>query len=161
MPRSKSVPKKGLYENGNQRATTESSPSPSIIPPVSLSSALRSIRPLPTPPVTRSTRSSMSPDTISEFPEELQGTYSCQVVQPGKEGTKIIPTRKEEEPEIDVVGMTDEEKSMEYTEPSQTQEWYETVELLHGPPPHNLPTDEIEKEEINLTKDEGKEKTTK
>ena len=84
MPRSKSVPKKGLYENGNPRATTESSPSPSIIPPVSLTSALRSIRPLPTPPVTRSTRSSMSPDTISEFPEELQGTYTCQVVQPRK-----------------------------------------------------------------------------
>ena len=103
----------------------------------------------------------MSPDTISEFPEELQGTYTCQVVQPGKEGTEIIPTRKEEEPEIDVVGMTDEEKSMEYTEPSQTKKWYENVELLHGPPLHNLPTDEIEKEEIDLTKEQERDKITK
>ena len=96
----------------------------------------------------------MSQDTISEFLEELQGTYTCQVVQPGKEGTEIIPTRKEDEPEIDVVGITDEEKSMEYTEPSQPEEWYETVELMHSPPSHNLPADEIDKEEIDLTKEQ-------
>ena len=43
---------------------------------------------------------------MSEFPEDLEGTYTCQVVEPGTEGTAIIPTRKgkEEEPEIDVVG---------------------------------------------------------
>ena len=59
------------------------------------------------------------------------------------------------------MGMNDEEKSTEYTEPSQTQEWYETVELLHGPPPHNLPADEIEKEEIDLTKEQERDKITK
>ena len=32
----------------------------------------------------------MPPTTISEFPEEMQGTYSCQVVEPGKEGTEVI-----------------------------------------------------------------------
>ena len=76
----------------------------------------------------------MSPDTISEFPEELelQGTYSCQVIQPGKEDTKVIPARKEDEHEIDVVGLTYEEKtSMEFTEPSPPEEWYETIELMH------------------------------
>ena len=98
MPRSKSVPKKGLYENGNPRATTDPPPSPSVITPVSLSSALRSIRPLPTPPITRSasrsTCSSVSSERISKFPEDLEGTYTCQVVEPGMEGTEIIPTRK-------------------------------------------------------------------
>ena len=73
----------------------------------------------------------------------------------------IIPTRKEEEPEIDVVGTPHEEKNLEFVEPSQTQEWYETVELLHGPPAHNLPADEIEKEEIDLTKNGEKDRPTK
>ena len=76
---------------------------------------------------------------MSEYPEDLEGTYTCQVVEPGTEGTEIIPTRKEEEPEIDVVGMPDEEKSLEYVEPSQTQEWYETVELLHVHPRTTFP----------------------
>ena len=35
------------------------------------------------------------------------------------------------------------------------------MELLHGPPAHNLPAEEIEKEEIDLTKNEGKDRTTK
>ena len=50
--------------------------------------------------------------------------------------------------------MTDEEKSMEYTEPSQPEEWYETVEVIHGPPSHNLPADEINREQIDLTKEQ-------
>ena len=91
----------------------------------------------------------------------MEGTYTCQVIEPGTEGTAIIPTRKEEEPEIDVVGTPHEEKNLEYVEPSQTQEWYETVELLHGPPAHNLPADEIEKEEIDLTKNGEKDRPTK
>ena len=61
-----------------------------------------------------------------------------------------------------MVGTPREEKTLEYVEPSQTQEWYETVELLHGgPPTHNVPADEIEKEQIDLTKNEEKDRPTK
>ena len=60
-------------------------------------------RPLPTPPVTRSiSRSAGSPslvssssETMNEYPHDLRGTYSCEVIEPGTEGTEIIPMRKE------------------------------------------------------------------
>ena len=47
------------------------------------------------------------------------------------------------------MGITDEEKSMEFTEPSQPEEWYETIELMHG-----LPSNEINREQIDLTKEQ-------
>ena len=49
--------------------------------------------------------------------------------------------------EIDVVGLTDDEKTnVKFTEPSPPEEWYETIELMYG-----LPKDEINREEIDLT----------
>ena len=104
---------------------------------------------------------------MNEYPDDLEGTYTCQVIEPGTEGTAIIPTRKEkeEEPEIDVVGTPKEEKAEEYVERSLSDDWYHTVELLHSnPPTNNTPADEIEKEkieEIDLTRNEGKERPNK
>ena len=110
---------------------------------------------------------------MNEYPDDLGGTYSCEVIEPGTEGTVIIPTRKEnnneqetdEEPEIDVVGTPREERTEEYVEPSLPNNWYHTVELLHSnPPSNNTPADEIEKEkieEIDLTRNEGKERPNK
>ena len=110
---------------------------------------------------------------MNEYPDDLGGTlggtYSCEVIEPGTEGTVIIPTRKEsnseqetdEEREIDVVGTPRERRAEEYMEPSLPDNWYHDVELLHGnPPSKDTPTDEIEKEtieEIDLTGNEGKE----
>ena len=72
------------------------------------------------------------------------------MIEPGKEGTEAIPARKEDEHEIDVVGLTDKEKtSMDFTEPSPPEEWYETIELMRGHPP-----DEINREQIDLTKEQ-------
>ena len=104
---------------------------------------------------------------MSEYPDDLEGTYTCQVIEPGTEGTAIILTRKEkeEEPEIDVVGTPSEEKTVEYVEPSQSEDWYHTVELLHGSnPTSNIPADEIEKEQMEqiiLTRNEEKDRPTK
>ena len=110
---------------------------------------------------------------MNEYPHDLGGTYSCEVIETGTEGTTIIPTRKEnnneqetdEEPEIDVVGTDREERTEEYVEPSLSNDWYHTVELLHSnPPSNNTPADEIEKEkieEIDLTKNESKERANK
>ena len=90
---------------------------------------------------------------MNEYPDDLEGTYTCQVIEPGTEGTAIIPTRKEkneepeidEESEIDVVGTPREERAEEYVEPSLSDDWYHTVELLHSDPPtNNTPADEIE-----------------
>ena len=111
MPRAKNTPKKGLYTQSSMTpVTTSSHPPPPMGPP----------RPLPTPPITRSiSRSTGSPslvssssETMNEYPDDLRGTYSCEVIEPGTEGTEIIPMRKEisdqlhndEEVEIDVVG---------------------------------------------------------
>merc|ERR1712020_670299 len=156
-------------------------------------------RPLPTPPVTRSiSRSTGSPslvssssETMNEYPDDLRGTYSCEVIEPGTEGTEVIPMRKEiskqlqndEEVEIDVVGTPREEKAEEYVEPSMPENFYHNVELLHGNPPckdellHGnpepkdpalssdcCPADEIEKErieEIDLAKNDEKERPNK
>ena len=72
------------------------------------------------------------------------------MVEPRKEGTEAIPARKEDEHEIDVVGLTDDEKtSMEFREPSPPEEWYEIIQLMHG-----LPSDEINREQIDLTKEQ-------
>ena len=38
---------------------------------------------------------------------------------------------------------------MEFTEPSPLEEWYETIELMHG-----LPSDKIYREQIDLTKEQ-------
>ena len=114
---------------------------------------------------------------MNEYPHDLGGTYSCEVIEPGTEGTEVIPMRKEisnqlqndEEVEIDVVGTPREEKAEEYVEPSMPENFYHSVELLHGNPPCKdtpplssdcSPADEIEKEkieEIDLTKNDGKE----
>ena len=119
-------------------------------------------RPLPTPPVTRSiSRSAGSPPLVSssseamnEYPHDLGGTYSCEVIEPGTEGTEIIPMRKEtndqlhndEKVEIDAVG-TPNSASKDPTLPS---EYY--------------PADEIMKEkieEIDLTRNDVKERPHK
>ena len=142
MPRAKNTPIKGLYDQPSMTpVTTSSHPPPPMGPP----------RPLPTPPVTRSiSRSTGSPslvssssETMNEYPDDLRGTYSCEVIEPGTEGTEIIPMRKEisdqlhndEEVEIDVVGTHREEKTEEYVEPSMPENFYHNVELLHGSPP--------------------------
>ena len=64
-----------------------------------------------------------------------------------------------------VVGTPREGRTEEYVEPSLPDNWYRTVELLHGnPPSKDTPADEIEKEkieEIDLTENEGKERSNK
>merc|ERR1712240_995616 len=111
MPRAKNTPKKGLYNQSSMTPVTTSSHPPSPMGPP---------RPLPTPPVTRSiSRSAGSPSLVSssseamnEYPHDLGGTYSREVIEPGTEGTEIIPMRKDtndqlhndEKVEIDAVG---------------------------------------------------------
>ena len=153
MPRAKSTPKKGLYDQAPMTSVTTSSHPPSPMGPP---------RPLPTPPVTRSiSRSAGSPspvssssETMNEYPHDLGGTYSCEVIEPGTEGTEIIPMRKDtndqlhndEKVEIDAVG-TPNSASKDPTLPS---EYY--------------PADEIMKErieEIDLTRSDVKERPHK
>ena len=119
-------------------------------------------RPLPTPPVTRSiSRSAGSPslvssssETMNGYPHDLGGTYSCEVIEPGTEGTEIIPMRKEtndqlhndEKVEIDAVGTPNSASK----DPTLPPEYY--------------PADEIMKEkieEIDLTRNDVKERPHK
>ena len=91
----------------------------------------------------------MPPTTVSELPDEIHETYSCQVVEPGKENIGESTVQKKDDEEIDVVGLTDDAKTNgEFTEPSLPEEYYQTIELMHG-----VSKDEIEKEEIDLTGD--------
>ena len=86
----------------------------------------------------------MPSTTVSELPDEIHETYSCQVVEPGKENIGDSTLQKKDAEEIDVVGLTDDPKtSGEYTEPNLPEEYYQTIELMHG-----VPKDEIEKEEL-------------
>merc|ERR1711867_276523 len=160
MPRAQSTPKKGLYEPApmTSAVTTPTHPPSPMGPP----------RPLPTPPVTRSiSRSTGSPspvssssETMNEYPDDLGGTYSCEIIEPGTQGTEVLPMRKEnsnqlendEEAEIDVVGTPREEKAEEYIEPSMPENFYHNVELLHGSPPS--------KDELLISNSASKDPTT-
>ena len=180
MPRAQGTPKKGTHEPApmTSTATTHTPPTSPMGPP----------RPLPTPPVTRSiSRPTGSPSPVSsssettdQYRNDLPGTYSCEVIEPGTEGTEVIPMRKETnnqlqndaEVEIDVVSTPRQDRAEEYIEPSMPENFYHNVELLHGNPPCKdpplssdcSPVDEIEKEtieEIDLTKNDEKERPNK
>ena len=88
---------------------------------------------------------------MNEYPHDLRGTYSCEVIEPGTEGTEIIPMRKEtndqlhndEKVEIDAVGTPNPVPK----NPTFPSEYY--------------PADEIMKEkieEIDLTRNDVKER---
>ena len=77
----------------------------------------------------------MPPTTVSELPEEIHETYSCQVVGPGKENIEDSTGQKKDDEEIDVVRLTDDAKTNgEFTEPSLPEEYYQTIDLMHGVP---------------------------
>ena len=161
MPRAQGTPKKGAHEPApmTSTATTHTPPTSPMGPP----------RPLPTPPGTRSVSRptgspspvSSSSETTDQYRNDLSGTYSCEVIEPGTAGTEVITMRKETniepstegtevttmgketnnqlqndaEVEIDVVSTPRQDKTEEYIEPSMPENFYHNVELLHGNPP--------------------------
>ena len=95
MPRAQGTPKKGAHEPApmTSTATTDTPPTSPMGPP----------RPLPTPPGTRSVSRptgspspvSSSSETTDQYRNDLSGTYSCEVIEPGTAGTEVITMRKE------------------------------------------------------------------